>query len=533
MKCIGLWTLQMKTIALSLFFLGTVAPTAVAREPMAPFERQPEAGSSSGQIDTFVFGKLKQLGIQPANPCSDAVFVRRVYLDVIGTLPTAEETAQFLEDKAPNKRAALIDQLLERDEFADYWGMKWGDLLRVKAEFPVNLWPKAAMAYDRWIRDSIRKNMPYSQFARQILTASGSNFRDPEVNFYRSAGSRDPKAIAKAVAQTFMGERTGNWPPEKINDMAAFFSRIAFKATGEWKEEIVLFNGFDQSTPAVTTAKLPDGTTVQLEADKDPRVVFANWLVSSANSPFASNAVNRVWYWLMGRGIIQEPDDSRPDNPPSNPELLTWLARELTSSNYDIKHIYRLILNSDAYQLSCIPATEDPRGGDNFAFHPLRRMEAEVLIDAIDQITGGTEQYSSTIPEPYTFVPDNTRAIDIPDGSITSSFLQLFGRPPRDTGLLSERNDRPSSSQRLQLLNSAIIQSKIMNSKKIKSVLAGNSPPLETATQLYLTVLSRYPTREELEALRAYSQTSEAKGWQVWYDLVWALMNSSEFLYRH
>lgn len=523
----------MKTIGLFLFFFGTVVPLAAAKEPMPPFERQPATEPASGRIDALVFGKLKQLGIQSANPCSDAVFVRRVYLDVIGTLPTADETVKFLEDTAPNKRAALIDQLLERDEFADYWGMKWCDLLRVKAEFPVNLWPKAAMAYDRWIRDSLRKNMPYSQFAREILTASGSNFRDPEVNFYRSAGSRDPKAIAKAVAQAFMGERTGNWPPEKINDMAAFFSRIAFKSTGEWKEEIVLFNGFDQSKPAATTAKLPDGATVELAADKDPRVVFANWLVSSPNSPFAANAVNRVWYWLMGRGIIQEPDDSRPDNPPSNPELLTWLARELTSSNYDMKHIYRLILNSDAYQLSSIPGTNDPRGESNLAFHPLRRMEAEVLIDAIDQITGGKEEYSSTIPEPYTFVPDNTRAIDLPDGSITSSFLQLFGRPPRDTGLLSERNDRPSSSQRLQLLNSAVIQAKIMKSEKIRSVFASHPPPLETATQLYLTVLSRYPTREELEALRAYSLTSEAKGWQVWYDLVWAMMNSSEFLYRH
>jgi len=523
----------MKTIGLLLFSLATVVALGAAREPITPFERPPAPHPSSGRIDTLVFGKLKELGIQPANPCSDAVFVRRVYLDVIGTLPTAEETVHFLKDTSPNKRAALIDQLLERDEFADYWGMKWGDLLRVKAEFPVNLWPKAAMAYDRWIRDSIRNNMPYSEFARKLLTASGSNFRDPEVNFYRSAGSRDAKAMAKAVAQTFMGERTENWPPEKLNDMSAFFSKIAFKATGEWKEEIVLFNGFDQASATGKTAKLPDGTTVQVEADKDPRTVFTDWLVSSANSPFASNAVNRVWYWLMGRGIIQEPDDSRPDNPPENPELLKWLAGELVSSHYDTKHIFRLILNSNAYQLSSIPAADDPRGEANFAFHPLRRMEAEVLIDAIDQITGGKEDYSSTTPEPYTFVPDNTRAIDLPDGSITSSFLELFGRPPRDTGLLSERNDRPTAAQRLHLLNSNHIQSKIMQSAKIGAILAGNSIPLEKATQLYLTILSRYPTRDELEALRTYSQTSENKGFRVWYDLAWALMNSSEFLYRH
>ena len=220
----------MRTIGFFLFFLSVGVLTSAAKEPILPFENQPETGltSTSGEIDTLVFGKLKELGIQSANPCSDAVFIRRVYLDVIGTLPTAEETVKFLEDKAPNKRAFLIDQLLERDEFADYWGMKWGDVLRVKSEFPVNLWPKAAMAYDRWVRDSIRKNMPYSQFAWEILTASGSNFRDPEVNFYRSAGNHDPKAIAKAVALTFMGERTENWPPGKLNDMSVFFSRIGF-----------------------------------------------------------------------------------------------------------------------------------------------------------------------------------------------------------------------------------------------------------------------------------------------------------------
>jgi len=523
----------MKTIGLLLFSLATVVALGAAREPITPFERPPAPHPSSGRIDTLVFGKLKELGIQPANPCSDAVFVRRVYLDVIGTLPTAEETVHFLKDTSPNKRAALIDQLLDRDEFADYWGMKWGDLLRVKAEFSVNLWPEAAMAYNRWIRDSIRNNVSYAQFARELLTASGSNFRAPEVNFYRSAGTREPKDIAKAVALTFMGERTKNWSPEKITNMSAFFSHLGFKATDEWKEEIVEFNGFDQSTGTATTAKLPDGTTVALAADKDPRVVFTDWLVSSPNSPFAANAVNRVWYWLMGRGIVQEPDDIRLDNPPVNPELLAWLSRELVSSHYDMKHIFRLILNSDAYQLSSIPETNDPRGEANFAYHPLRRMEAEVLIDAIDQITGGKEAYSSITPEPYTFLPENTRAIDLPDGSLTSSFLELFGRPSRDTGLLSERNDHPTAAQRLHLLNSEHIHGKIMKSEKIRALFAANPLPPAKATQLYLTILSRYPTPQELEALRAYSQTSEAKGPQVWYDLVWALMNSSEFLYRH
>jgi len=525
----------MKLLFLPVAFLATIvsADVAMAKDPVAPFENSPNPDTPYAQIDSFVFGKLSQLGIQPANICSDSVFVRRVFLDVIGTLPTAAEVAGFISDIQPNKRALLIDSLLNRPEFADYWGMKWADLLRIKAEFPVNLWPDAAQGYDHWIRDSIRQNIPYSQFARDLLTANGSNFCAPQVNFYRAAGSKDPKAIAHAVAQTFMGERTAAWPKDKLDAMAAFFSQIGFKPTGEWKEEIVYYNGFDDSKAVVGKATLPDGAPVTLTPGKDPRVIFTDWLILSKNSPFTTNAVNRIWYWLMGRGIIQEPDDIRPDNPPSDPQLLAWLARELVSSNYDVKHICRLILNSRAYQLSCIPATRDPKAAACFAYHPLRRMEAEVLIDALDQITGSTEEYSSMVPEPFTWMPPDERAMCIPDGSITSSFLDLFGRPPRDTGLLSERSEHPTSGQRLHLLNSSHIQLKLTKSDKLKFLFQSNPLPRDAIRQLYLTILSRYPTDDELVALRAYNQTAEAKGWQVWYDLAWALFNTSEFSYRH
>jgi len=527
---------QMKALYLFVFLLGAALGPVAAGTTPSPFEDKSLLiffTNPSGKLDSFVFGKLKQLGIQSANPCSDAVFLRRVYLDVIGTLPTPEEARKFLDDKNNNKRAALIDRLLERDEFADYWGMKWCDLLRVKAEFPVNLWPNAAQAYDRWIRTSIRQNKPYSHFVWEILTSNGSNFKAPPVNFYRSTGGKDPKSIARAVALTFMGERAEKWPQAKWDGMAAFFSQVGFKSTAEWKEEIVYYNGNDKSQEPAGKAVFPDGTPAQLTGEKDPREAFATWLLTSKNSPFARNAVNRVWFWLMGRGIIQEPDDSRSDNPPSNPELLSWLAQELISSKYDIKHIYRLILNSKAYQLSCIPGSTKPEAEVNFAYYPLRRLEAEVLIDALDQITGSTEEYSSMIPEPFTWVPEDKRSIALPDGSISSAFLDLFGRPPRDTGVLSERNNRPTSAQRLHLLNSSHIQSKITASERLKAIFRSSPTPLEGITQIYLLVLSRYPTLEELAALKAYTQTGEAKGWNVSYDLTWALMNSAEFLYRH
>jgi len=524
----------MKVLVILAILFGTALGRVVAGEVVPPFESSSQGDASfPGKIDGFVSARLRQLGIQPANPCSDAVFLRRVYLDVLGTLPTAQEASKFLDDKDTRKRALLIDQLLERPEFADYAGMKWCDLLRVKSEFPVNLWPNAAQAYDRWIRDSIRRNVPYSLFAWELLTANGSNFRTPPANFYRSAGSREPQAIARAVALTFMGERAENWPQTKLAGMAAFFSQIGFKGTAEWKEEIVFFNGIEASHESKALATLPDGTAVQLSPERDPREVFATWLVSSKNSPFACNAVNRVWFWLLGRGIIQEPDDSRPDNPPSNPELLAYLSQELITARYDLKHIYRLILNSKTYQRSCIPPTFKPEAEANFASYPLRRLDAEVVIDALNQITGATDEYSSMIPEPFTWVPNDKRAIALPDGSIGSAFLDLFGRPPRDTGLLSERTNRPSSAQRLHLLNSSQIQSKIMKSDKLRTQFSSKALPRDGIAQLYLAILSRYPTTDELNTLKTYVDSGKAQGGTLVLDLTWALVNSSEFLYRH
>lgn len=575
--------------------------------PVVPFEIDRPL-TSQHPIDRLVFGKLKQMGIQPARLCSDEVFLRRVYLDVIGTLPTAEEARQFLDDLNPRKREALIDRLLEREEFADYWAMKWGDLLRIKAEFPINLWPNAAQAYHRWVRAALRDNMPYDRFVRELLTANGSNFRVPQVNFYRAVQSKDPQTIAQAVALTFMGTRADKWPKEQLAGMAAFFSRISYKPTGEWKEEIVCFDpekliqpaqapalpgtvsatsppvpagaskpapsptgGSGGSIPAGRSAEpllatFPDGSTVRIRPEQDPRVVFADWLVQPKNPWFAKNIVNRIWAWLLGRGIIHEPDDIRPDNPPSNPELLAFLEKELVDSGYNLRYIYRLILTSQTYQLSSIPRSSHPEAAAQFAYYPVRRLEAEVLIDAINQITGTTEQYSSMIPEPFTYLPLGYRAIALPDGSITSSFLEQFGRPPRDSGLESERNNRITASQRLHLLNSSHIQRKIQQGPKLRALLqslsSGSKPkPLpklgrktpagrarqafrvaEAATQsqtaekvlteLYLTILSRRPTMAEKAAIAEYVQKATTKR-EAFFDVVWALINSSEFLYRH
>ncbi len=495
----------------------------------APFESAGEL-TPRNRIDELVFAHWRELGLQPADLCSDSVFLRRAWLDVTGTLPTAHQASDFLASADPNKRAALIDQLLDRDEFADYWAMKWSDLLRVKAEFPIELWPNAAQAYYHWIRESVRENKPYDRFVREMLTASGSNFRDAPVNFYRAMQNREPAGIAQTVALTFMGVRSEKWPAQRRTQMAAFFSQVGYKHTDEWKEEIVFF---DRGKAAPQGLTFPDGTPARLRADQDPREAFADWLLAPGNPWFARNIVNRVWYWLLGRGIVQEPDDIRADNPPENAKLLEWLESELVASHYDLKHIFRVILNSSVYQLSPMPRAERAAAAAHFAAYPLRRLDAEVLSDALDQITGTSEAYSSAIPEPYTFMPDFQRAIGLPDGSISSSFLELFGRPARDSGLESERNNRSSDAQRLHMLNSTHVQRKIQQGPKLAAMMRDAKNPRELVSQLYLTILSRYPTDEEWKVVAAHAQSGAPRGQAAVVDLAWGLINSAEFLYRH
>lgn len=482
-------------------------------------------------IDERVAAGWARAGIEPADLCSDAVFLRRVRLDLTGTLPSPDEVKRFLDDPNPAKRAALIDALMNREEFADYWAMKWCDLLRVKAEFPINLWPNAVQAYHRWIRDAVCDNMPYDRFTRELLTSSGSNFRVAPVNFYRAVQSREPAGIADAVALTFMGVRLDTWPEDHRVQMAAFFSRIAYKKTSEWKEEIV---GLDPAPAGPLNVVFPDGVAMTIPADKDPREVFAAWLIAPDNPWFARNIVNRAWSWFFCRGIIHEPDDIRPDNPPSNPELLAYLEQAFVDGGYDLRQLFRLILNSATYQQSSMPRSGNPQVEALFACYPVRRIEAEVLIDALGAIFGGGEQYESPIPEPFTFVPEYQRTIALADGSISSPFLELFGRPPRDTGLESERNNQPTDAQRLHLINSSQVQRRIEQSPRLRGLLKTNKKnPRNAIRALYVSILSRRPTPDELAAIDEYARTSDLNPQQIATDLAWALINSREFLYRH
>ena len=534
-------------LAIIALVLTCSAALLAAGPPVQPFEAA-NWSTPANVVDAQVEAFLAKQGVALRNPCSDSVFIRRVYLDVIGTLPAAKDVDAFLNDQSSDKRAKLIEDLLARDEFADYWAMKWADILRVKSEFPVNLWPNAVQAYYRWIHDAIRDNKPYDQFARELLTSSGSNFRVPQVNFYRAVQGRDSASIAKVVALTFMGVRFDKLPKAAQGQMAAFFSKVAYKKTSEWKEEIIHMD--PAATKAVDTA-FPDGTTAKIPNGADPRLAFANWLTAPSNKWFARNIVNRVWAWTMGRGIIHEPDDIRTDNPPASPEVLACLEKELVKSKYDLKQVYRLVLNSRTYQQSSIPHGDTANPKVAFAHYTVRQLDAEVLIDAMCWIGGDGEKYSSPIPEPFTFIPTEQRTIALADGSITSAFLTTFGRPSRDTGVESERSNQPTDTQRLYMLNSSDVQRRIQKSPRLQAVInstsGGATAPASkrgqarprggnraaTIRRIYLMILSRYPTQAELSVAQKYFAMKGLLPKDATADLAWALINSKEFLFRH
>ena len=542
----------------------TVLYRLVAARQVASLMDSPDPPQPANGIDAIVFAKLKALGIQPVL-CSDAVFVRRAYLDLTGKLPAAEEAEAFIESQDKNKRVALIGRLLDEAAHADYWAMKWSDVLRVKAEFPVKVWPNAAQAYHRWLWEAIAQNKRYDQFARELLTSSGSNFRVGPVNFYRAIQNKTPEGIAATVGLALMGTRVRPWPEERRAGMSAFFTQIGYKPTSEWKEEIVFWDplksvavpgsiapGIDAVAKSVTTtnqipqalpqplsengplaAAFPDGTKTTIPPHRDPREVFADWLIRPENPWFAKNIANRTWAWAMGRGIIHEPDDIRDDNPASAPDLLAYLQKELVSSGYDLKHLKRLIFTSTVYQFSSVPRFKGAEARANFASYLLRRVEAEVLIDALNEITGSSDLYTSAVPEPFTYIPKDMSAVQVGDGSVTSSFLTLFGRSSRSTGMETERVNELASPQWLYMLNSATVQNKLRSGPKLAAMLSSGGKPHEIAEKLYLTILSRLPTDADLKTVEEYAKTGVTRGRDMWIDLAWALINSPEFLLRH
>ncbi len=421
----------------------------------------------NNQFDRLLFAKQQQLQIVPSELCTDSEFVRRLSLDVLGVLPTADEARAFLADPSPAKRATLIDQVLQRDEYAQYWALKWGDLLQVKAS---KLSSAGVSKFHEWLVRALRDNRPYDQFAAELLTATGSTFENPAANFYRAA--TDVDACSEAASQIFLGIRIQcakchnhpyeRWTQDHYYGLGAFFRRVQRRPERDSDElTIWLANAGEVTQPRTGQAIQPlvplDGV-VNVPAGTDRRVAFAKWLTGPGNPFFAKAGVNRIWAHVMGRGLVDPVDDFRDSNPASHPELLDWLAREFVGHGtsrpaYDQKYILRLILNSRTYQLSSQTNRFNERDGKLFSHAIARPLTAEPLLDAICTVTGVAEKYAG--------LPAGTRATQLPSPDVGNDFLKVFGQPARNTVCDCERSREPKLSQALQLLSGDFIQAKL------------------------------------------------------------------------
>ena len=485
-------------------------------------------------IDRAVFEKLNRMRISPSQPCSDREFIRRIYLDVVGILPTPDEVQAFLADSSDTRRDSVIDRLLVRPEFYDFWALKFADVLRSNGRL---IQTKGAYVFHRWIRECLERNLPMDQLVRELLTSDGSTYKSPAANYYRI--SRDPETAVETTAQLFLGVRIQcakchnhpfeRWTQDDYYGFAAFFSQIGRKKGNLPEEEVVYATGSgDVNQPRTGRKMAPKalgGPVLDDPATKDRRIRLASWLASPANPFFAKSLVNRIWFHLIGRGIVEPVDDFRDSNPSSNDALLEGLAADFVKNGYDLKKLIRSILHSRTYQLSATTNSLNVDDSLYFSHAQTRLLPAEVLLDAISTVTNTTTSFDG--------LPQGARATQIPDGKMENPFLKTFGRPARELACECERESDSNLSQALQLIGGATVNGKLRDDKGRMAQLAkeGKSPDQVTRA-LYLVALSRDPSPTELAA--AAKHLTAAKDFrQAVEDLGWVLINSKEFLFRH
>ncbi len=496
-------------------------------------------------IDDLVLDKLKTLNIAPSPVCDDSTFIRRAYLDAAGILPTAEEVEDFLADKSPDKRRKLIDGLLKRDEYVDYWAYKWSDLLLVSSR---KLRSNAMWSFYYWIRDSVKNDKPWDQFAREIFTSSGNTRQNGALNYY--VIHKDPIDIAENATQAFLGQhltcaRCHNHPLEKWTQkqyyqFANLFSRVGEK-NGDEPGDIVIFAKASGNINHPRLLKpLPptplDGTPIALDSPVDRRLPFAQWLTSKDNVYFQRAIVNRIWGNFMGRGIVDPVDDVRATNPASNQELLDALCKDFADHGFDVKHLIRTIMNSAAYQLASEANATNQNDNKYYSKYIVKRLPAEVLLDAMSQVTG--------VPTQFSGYPAGTRALELPDTQVKSEFLASFGRPPRIVCDAAERSSAPSVAQALHVINGDTLNRKLMapDAYPALAIKLGLSDS-KTIDHLYLSAYCRYPTDAEKQPmLAALRKAREAPGSadvqretrrQALEDMMWAALTSKEFLFNY
>jgi hypothetical protein len=494
-------------------------------------------------VDKHVFAKLKMLNILPSEPCTDQEFIRRASLDLCATLPTADEVKAFLASADKDKRAKLVDSLLERSEYADFWTLKWADVLRNNRK-TVQL--KGAHVFHQWLREQIVQNAPFDQMVREILTANGSTFANPPANYYRIA--RDPQNLAETTAQLFCGVRMQcakchnhpfeRWTQDDYYSLAAFFARVKQRKDplepGDAKAQLVgaevIYSDRSgevtqprsgkQMAPkiiGVPAPTIPPGT--------DRREVLAEQLTSGANPFFPRSVVNRVWYHLNGKGIVDPVDDFRDSNPSANDELLDALAKDFVDHKFDVKYVIKVIMTSRTYQLSA-QTNEFNRDDAKYFSHAVTKLlTAEQMLDAICTTTD--------MPEKFAGMPAGTRAIQLPDGDANHPFLKTFGQPARELACECERESDSNLAQALQLINGPTINDKLRNpNNRVGKLLAKQMKETDILNELFLVTLSRPPVDAEAKPLLEHVAKAPDKR-KAWEDVHWALINSKEFLFRH
>ncbi|MEX2285797.1 MAG: DUF1549 and DUF1553 domain-containing protein [Planctomycetaceae bacterium] len=515
--------------AILVRYMGASAVCRVTLpRPNVEFARPPEANF----IDHLVWDKLKRLGIPPSPPAGDAEFARRVYLDTIGTLPTSDETRAFLLDNQPDKRQRLISQLLARDEYADYWAMRWSDLLRVDRD---KISPAGSVAITRWLREQFARNRPYDEFVRDLITAQGDTFEVGPASFYKVLDS--PEAMARSVSQLLLGVRiecaqchhhpAEKWGQDDYYALAGFFTGVKGKGLPNGNQSIVSLGGSDLNHPRTgkpVPARALGAAPAMFAEGADRRQVLADWMTGPDNPYFARAIVNRLWSHYFGRGLFEPIDDLRATNPATNEPLLDALAQHLREVDYDLKAFTTTILTSRVYQLSSQSAPGNADDQQNFSHAIHKPLPAEVLLDAISQSTG--------VPEKFVGWPLGYRAVQIWDNRMPSYFFRIFGRPVRATVCQCERSDEPSIAQALHLMNSPEIQDKIQaDSGRAAQLAASDRAPEVVIDDLMLATLSRFPTPAERSLFLAEFKLGDRR--RAAEDLLWTLLNSKDFLYNH
>ncbi len=483
-------------------------------------------------IDQHVGDKLVRLGIPASEPIDDSVFLRRVSLDTIGTLPTAEEARKFLADTAPDKRARLVESLLNRPEYADYWAMKWADVLRADK---IRITTQGAVGMTRWLRTQFAANRPYDEFAREILTAQGSIQAESPAGFFKALET--PEATARSVSQLFLGVRiecaqchhhpSERWSQDDYAGLVGFFTGTAFKPLPNGTEALAVKAGTDHKHPRTglpVPARALGATDASFEIVHDRRQVFAAWMTAHDNPYFAKAIVNRLWAHYFGRGLVEPIDDLRATNPATNEPLFEALAAHLREVRYDLKAFTRTLLTSQTYQLSSAANDGNVDDMQNFSHARPKAMPAEVLLDGLCQVTEVAEKFNGW--------PEGYRSIQVWDNRMPSYFFRIFGRPVRASVCECERSNEPSITQALHLLNSPEINEKLSHKRGLaRRLAASNKSTDEVLDELYLTTLSRLPTSEERALLReAFPPAGQDRRAAV-EDVLWSVLNTKEFLF--